>query len=300
MANERETVCIFPQGNLLGNHRLAKGECQGRTSLHCNMEEKDVKLIAANNAAASQIPVYLQSAAYAVEHGELAEYRASTDANIACKDALETALHTHYKDNVLDTDSAVRETLAQFGAQRVQTILAMTVQRKEWDGRISPANKAWARTIPVPAMGQQDGSPSHSISGCKPSNLPRTAPKPPGNFRNRSADMAKRKRDVPVLFYVSKDEMELIQQKMQAFGTSNMSAYLRKMAIDGYVLKLDLPELKELVSLLRRWSNNLNQLTRRVHQTGRIYDANLQELHTQQDTIWDGVKQLLHQFAKLT
>ena len=111
--------------------------------------------------------------------------------------------------------------------------------------------------------------------------------------------MAKRKRDVPVLFYVSKDEMALIQQKMQAFGTSNMSAYLRKMAIDGYVLKLDLPELKELVSILPRWSNNLNQLTRRVHQTGRVYDADLQELTTQQETIWDGVKQILRQLAKL-
>ena len=111
--------------------------------------------------------------------------------------------------------------------------------------------------------------------------------------------MAKRKRDVPVLFYVSKNEMELIQQKMQVFGTSNMSAYLRKMAIDGYVLKLDLPELKELVSLLRRWSNNLNQLTRRVHQTGRVYDADLQELNAQQERIWDGVKQILKQLAKL-
>ena len=111
--------------------------------------------------------------------------------------------------------------------------------------------------------------------------------------------MAKRKRDVPVLFYVSKDEMALIQQKMQAFGTSNMSAYLRKMAIDGYVLKLDLPELKELVSLLRRWSNNLNQLTRRVHQTGRVYDADLQELNAQQERIWDGVKQILKQLVKL-
>ena len=111
--------------------------------------------------------------------------------------------------------------------------------------------------------------------------------------------MAKRKRDVPVLFYVNKDEMALIQQKMQAFGTSNMSAYLRKMAIDGYVLKLDLPELKELVSLLRRWSNNLNQLTRRVHQTGRIYEADLQELNAQQERIWDGVKQILKQLAKL-
>ena len=111
--------------------------------------------------------------------------------------------------------------------------------------------------------------------------------------------MAKRKRDVPVLFYVSKNEMALIQQKMQAFGTSNMSAYLRKMAIDGYVLKLDLPELKEMVSLLRRWSNNLNQLTRRVHQTGRVYEADLQELNAQQERIWDGVKQILKQLAKL-
>ena len=83
----------------------------------------------------------------------------------------------------------------------------------------------------------------------------------------------KRKRDVPVLFWVSDAEMEAIQQKMAQFGTKNLSAYLRKMAVDGYVVQLDLPELKELVSLLRRSSNNLNQLTRRVHETWRIYDA---------------------------
>lgn len=87
----------------------------------------------------------------------------------------------------------------------------------------------------------------------------------------------KRKRDVPVLFWVSADEMELIQQKMAQFGTKNLSAYLRKMAVDGYVVQLDLPELKELVSLLRRSSNNLNQLTRKVHETGRIYDADLED-----------------------
>ena len=83
----------------------------------------------------------------------------------------------------------------------------------------------------------------------------------------------KRKRDVPVLFWVSAAEMDVIQQKMAQFGTKNLSAYLRKMAVDGYVVQLDLPELKELVSLLRRSSNNLNQLTRKVHATGRIYDA---------------------------
>ena len=82
--------------------------------------------------------------------------------------------------------------------------------------------------------------------------------------------MAKRKRDVPVLFWVSAEELELIHQKMQQYGTENLSAYLRKMALDGYVVKLELPELKELVSLMRRSSNNLNQLTRKVHETGRV------------------------------
>ncbi len=54
--------------------------------------------------------------------------------------------------------------------------------------------------------------------------------------------MAKRKRDVPVLFWVSAEELELIHQKMQQYGTENLSAYLRKMALDGYVVKLELPE----------------------------------------------------------
>ena len=63
--------------------------------------------------------------------------------------------------------------------------------------------------------------------------------------------MAKRKRNVPLLFWVSEQEKEMIDAKMEQLGTGNLSAYLRKMAIDGYVVKLDLPELKELVSLLR-------------------------------------------------
>ena len=88
--------------------------------------------------------------------------------------------------------------------------------------------------------------------------------------------MAKRKRDVPVLFWMSAEELELIHQKMQQYGTENLSAYLRKMALDGYVVKLELPELKELVSLMRRSSNNLNQLTRKVHETGRVYNADLE------------------------
>lgn len=109
----------------------------------------------------------------------------------------------------------------------------------------------------------------------------------------------KRKRDVPVLFWVSADEMELIQQKMAQFGTKNLSAYLRKMAVDGYVVQLDLPELKELVSLLRRSSNNLNQLTRRVHETGRIYDADLEDLRQGQEKLWKAAEHILSALAAL-
>ena len=104
--------------------------------------------------------------------------------------------------------------------------------------------------------------------------------------------MAKRKRDVPVLFWVSAEELELIHQKMQQYGTENLSAYLRKMALDGYVVKLELPELKELVSLMRRSSNNLNQLTRKVHETGRVYDADLEDISQQQEKLWEGVREI--------
>ena len=110
----------------------------------------------------------------------------------------------------------------------------------------------------------------------------------------------KRKRDVPVLFWVSAAEMDVIQQKMAQFGTKNLSAYLRKMALDGYVVKLELPEMKELVSLMRRSSNNLNQLTRKVHETGRVYNADLEDISQRQEQLWEGVSQILTQLSKLS
>lgn len=58
--------------------------------------------------------------------------------------------------------------------------------------------------------------------------------------------MAKRKRDIQLKFRVTPQEREMIETKMAQFGTTNMAAYLRKMAIDGYVVKLDLPELRRL------------------------------------------------------
>lgn len=110
----------------------------------------------------------------------------------------------------------------------------------------------------------------------------------------------KRKRDVQLNFRVSPEELALIEQKMAQLGTKNREAYLRKVALDGYVVLLELPELKELVSLMRYSSNNLNQLTRRVHESGRIYDADLEDISRRQEALWDGVHQVLTQLAKLS
>ena len=102
-------------------------------------------------------PVYLHSAAYASEHGELAEYRASDQANFACKEAIEQTINSHYGDKQLDTGSAVKEVVEKFGQERVEFILANTIRHKDGDGRISRDNKAWAKTIPMP----EDSGTSH-------------------------------------------------------------------------------------------------------------------------------------------
>ena len=111
--------------------------------------------------------------------------------------------------------------------------------------------------------------------------------------------MAKRQRNVQLKFRVTPEERALIEAKMEQLGTTNMAAYLRKMSIDGLVVNLELPELREMVSLLRRSSNNLNQLTKRVHETGRFYDADLEDLRQSYDGLWEATQKILTSLAKI-
>lgn len=96
------------------------------------------------------IPVYKHTAAYAREHDELAAYRASNQANTACKEAIETAIRDHYRDNRLDA-AAVDQVVQQFGYDRAFHILAITVCQADWDRRYSPDNRAWANAMSIPA-----------------------------------------------------------------------------------------------------------------------------------------------------
>ena len=95
-------------------------------------------------------PVYRYAVDYAMEHGEIQEYNLSYQANEKCKKAIQQAISRHYDGSRLRVDEAVKEVLGKFREDRVQYILANTVQRKSWDGRISPESKAWAQTMSIP------------------------------------------------------------------------------------------------------------------------------------------------------
>lgn len=120
------------------------------TVLECITDRADTLVQREQEAklALLQLPVYSYPASYAHEHGELEQYRASHKANIACRDAIDTAIADHYRDNRLG-NGAVKQVVAQFGYDRTLYVLANTVRQKDWDGRISRENKEWAKTIPV-------------------------------------------------------------------------------------------------------------------------------------------------------
>lgn len=101
------------------------------------------------------------------------------------------------------------------------------------------------------------------------------------------------KRDQDVHFLASKEEVDRIHEKMNEIGVRSMGAYLRKMALDGYCINLDLREVKALVSLMRICSNNLNQYAKKANETGNIYEADIKDLQERMEEIWTEMKEVL-------
>lgn len=115
----------------------------------------------------------------------------------------------------------------------------------------------------------------------------------------KRAEPPKRNRTEQIKFWATPEEKDLILKKMELYGTSNMGAYLRKMAIDGYVIKLELPELKEMIRLLGIANNNINQIARSLNSTGRIYEADIQEIRDRIDGLYDYARKILDSLAKI-
>lgn len=102
--------------------------------------------------------------------------------------------------------------------------------------------------------------------------------------------MAQRTRPIRIEFCVSENEHRLIKAKMDQLGTKNMGAYLRKMAIDGYIIKVDYTQQKKIAAAVSRVASNINHICKRINSTGHFYEDDVAELKERQKEIWQLLK----------
>ena len=98
--------------------------------------------------------------------------------------------------------------------------------------------------------------------------------------------MANRKRNIQMKFWVTAEEKELIDEKMKLLPTQRYGAYLRKMAIDGYIIYTDTTDIKEMNKILSAISRNINQIAKRANAGAPIYEVDMQEIKEKQEEIW--------------
>ena len=111
--------------------------------------------------------------------------------------------------------------------------------------------------------------------------------------------MSKRERNKGIYFMVSDKEREMIEANMKRAGIISMRAYLLKMALNGYIIHLELESVDELVKSMRNMNNNLNQVAKRLNATGHIYRVEIEHLQEQCEKLWDGVRKILSSVSKL-
>lgn len=103
--------------------------------------------------------------------------------------------------------------------------------------------------------------------------------------------MPDRTRPIRKEICLNEQELNLIHHKMRQLGTHNFGAYARKMLIDGYIIKVNYIEQKKLAAAVSRVASNINQICRRINQTGRFYAADIAELKARQEEIWSLLKE---------
>lgn len=112
--------------------------------------------------------------------------------------------------------------------------------------------------------------------------------------------MENRKRNVQIIIRVTEEERALIEEKMQQIPTLNLSAYARKILIDGYIITLDLQEVKGHTAQLQKIGANVDQIAKRINETGRIYADDIDEIKRVMEEVWRLERRLLLQFKGLT
>ena len=105
--------------------------------------------------------------------------------------------------------------------------------------------------------------------------------------------MVKRKREIQMKFWVTAEEKQLIDRKMQLVPTRRYGAYLRKMAIDGYVIQVDTTDIKEMTKALSAIGRNINQIAKRINAGGSAYQADMEEIRERMEQIWQLQRRIL-------
>ena len=107
------------------------------------------------------------------------------------------------------------------------------------------------------------------------------------------------RQDSMIYVRVTKEEWDKIHERMVDAGMRNMSAFIRKMSLDGYLIKLDLTDVKEVLRLLHINSNNLNQYAKRGNETGSIYEADVKELQESHKQILKMMGEILERLSSI-
>lgn len=111
--------------------------------------------------------------------------------------------------------------------------------------------------------------------------------------------MENRLRNVQIIVRVTAEERRFIDEKMKLVPTMNLSAYARKMLIDGYIINLDLPELKAHAAQLQKIGGNINQIVKRMNQTGSLYKSDVEEIKQLMAEVWKSERKLWFHFKGL-
>ena len=107
------------------------------------------------------------------------------------------------------------------------------------------------------------------------------------------------KRDICIKVRVSKAERDLITEKMVVAGIRNREAYMRKMILDGYIVSLDLSDVRKMVHLLSNATSNLNQIAKRANETRNVYESDINDLQAHYEKLWAQADSILRELAKV-
>ena len=114
------------------------------------------------------------------------------------------------------------------------------------------------------------------------------------NIRNEH-----RKRNNRVVFYLDDNETGLVAEKMETVGIRNREAYIRKMILDGYIVRVDLSDVRKMVSLLSNATNNLNQIAKRANETRSVYESDIRDIRANYERLWEQTEAILRGLSKI-